>query len=137
MGGVEVRRGTQLLGHPGIDDLAGEPEAFEDADALGIGADIHGLGIGVIYVKAQTTGMVAQTELPGVVGAIANTRPGIQRGRLGGEKRVRTLLTVDGRACGDAWPTARGRVSPVSGQVSGGQGGALIANDAIPTRAVG
>src|SRR5262249_45075830 len=134
--GVEIRRCTQLLGKPCIDDLTGEPKAFEHADSFRVRANVDGLGICVVDIESKPSGMVTQTKLPGVVGAIAVTRPRIQRGRLRGEESVRTLLTIDRRACGDTWPTGRGRVSPISGQVSGGQSRGLIPNNAIPTRAV-
>src|SRR5215469_5697330 len=124
--GVEIRWCAQLLGHPSIDDLAGETKTFEHADSFSVRADVDGFGIRIVDIKSQSTGMAAQANLSRVVGAVADTRPRIQRSGLGGKESVRTLLTIDRRAGRDTRPTGRARVSPVSGQVSGGQGRALI-----------
>src|SRR5579872_3308907 len=78
--GVEIRNSAKLIGLPGIENGAGKTHAFILADPLRVGADIQRLGKRVVHVELQARREpVAKADLQGVVTAVSDGAPGIQR----------------------------------------------------------
>ena len=78
MSSFKVGDGTQLIREPSVDDLAAQAESLKLIDALGVRTDINVFGIGGVDIKHQPTRAMAKTELPGIIGAIADTPPSKQ-----------------------------------------------------------
>src|SRR5580704_2650493 len=99
MRGIEVGNRAKLPGVPCVEDLPGEADSLEQINPFRVGADIHGLRVSVVKVKLQTVSHVAsQAELTGVISAVADAPPCVERRKLRRVEGVRSDFSIDGGA---------------------------------------
>src|SRR5579863_6029038 len=99
MRSIEVGHGTELPGVPCVENLPGEADPLEQINPFRVGADIHGFGVSVVKIKLQTMSHAAsQAELAGVISAVPDAPPRVERGKLRRVESVRSDFSVDRRA---------------------------------------